>query len=649
MQPQLQQQLAGVVGYPQGNQFNPYAGYQALYPYQIQQMAQGVAQTQMNPTTASWLAGITGQVGHGVHGDEDPELAHLKVQLMQQKDALKLAKQNLKVSARPQAESSPRSSNSESEAHTSCTVSTVSPSVISNLTSLATEYTAPLGSYASSDTSEVCREIIQDAVDIISAKSEILTNPSQPEQMTIFLPPPGPYNIFLFPSPLGIYIIPPESLGFCPTGWCLDKVCGKVVEGKNMTCIEASLLIADAPICHLTLSPPPPLQKPPNPNLNILMNPAIHEPFCASTNFPMSALKALHKHVISLWSTNSKIATPFGPPFFQNAVEKFIQSPIIAHFTWKRINPPNAMNVALFVARLHSPQYPREAAFIGRLYLNHLNQDHYSSSEYLATMDGYKKFRTFTENQCLEWLVTQTLPAYIISPEYELPLRKKYSKEVGIHKPPLNQPSPGSDKPSDEHPPISLTIVDELLPHLISPTLRAATTTLFALSLLESNVFIYTTKRREFVEDLIMHVIPTLVNPLQLQQLRLPWVKGNIINDLSTVPGGCIIGFNSKEEDWNGENGVMIDFDSGIVKIGDGVEEYASICRSVKRLHFFYQNLKSAPSNLAYVNACNEVSLEFLGGRAGKGRRWKIDGEWAVDERKVRGRGTQAFNIFWAS
>lgn len=106
-------------------------------------------------------------------------------------------------------------------------------SVISNLTSLATEYTAPLGSYASSDTSEVCREIIQDAVDIISAKSEILTDPSQPEQMTIFLPPPGPYNIFLFPSPLGIYIIPPESLGFCPTGWCLDKVCGKVVEGKK--------------------------------------------------------------------------------------------------------------------------------------------------------------------------------------------------------------------------------------------------------------------------------------------------------------------------------------------------------------------------------------------------------------------------------
>lgn len=70
--------------------------------------------------------------------------------------------------------------------------------------------------------------------------------------------------------------------------------------------------------------------------------------------------------------------------------------------------------------------------------------------------------------------------------------------------------------------------------------------------------------------------------------------------------------------------------------------------RSVKRLNFYYQNLKSTPQTLSFVNACNDVSLEFLGARAGKGRRWKIDGEWAVDERKVKGRGTQAFNIFWA-
>ena len=76
-----------------------------------------------------------------------------------------------------------------------------------------------------------------------------------------------------------------------------------------------------------------------------------------------------------------------------------------------------------------------------------------------------------------------------------------------------------------------------------------------------------------------MHVIPTLASPLQLQQLRLPWVKASIINDLSTVPGGCIIGFNSREKDWDGENGTLINFDTGQVKFGDGVEEHASICR----------------------------------------------------------------------
>ncbi|GMH91276.1 hypothetical protein TrVE_jg6794 [Triparma verrucosa] len=521
-----------------------------------------------------------------------------------------------------------------------------SPSEISNLTSQATEHTAPLElelEYEPS-TSSATRKY-QDAADIIAAKSEILTDPLQSEHLTIFLPPPPPYNIFLFPSPLGIYVIPPESLSFCPVGWCLEKVCGKVIEGKSMTCIEVSILIAAAPICHLTLSPPPVLDRPPCPELNVLMNPSVHEPFCAYTGFPMSALRALQKHVIATWASGNNIDVPYDSQFFKNAVNKFIASPIIAHFTWKNIKPPAQISVPLFVARIHSPAYPRHAALIGRLYLCHITNDHYTSSEYLATMDGYKKYRIFTERECFEWLVTQCLPAYMASPEYEVTLKKTYSEEVGIHRPPLSVTNSASKK---EHPPISSAVVDELLPHLISPTLRAATTTLFALALLEANVVIFTTKRREFVEDLIMHVIPTLVSPLQLQQLRLPWVKASIINDLSTVPGGCIIGFNSREKDWNGENGTLINFDTGQVKFGDGVEEHASICRSVKRLNFYYQNLKSTPQTLSFVNACNDVSLEFLGARAGKGRRWKIDGEWAVDERKVKGRGTQAFNIFWA-
>ena len=53
-------------------------------------------------------------------------------------------------------------------------------------------------------------------------------------------------------------------------------------------------------------------------------------------------------------------------------------------------------------------------------------------------MDGYKKYRTFTERECFEWLVTQCLPAYMASPEYEVTLKKTYSEEVGIHRPPLS-------------------------------------------------------------------------------------------------------------------------------------------------------------------------------------------------------------------
>ena len=146
-----------------------------------------------------------------------------------------------------------------------------------------------------------------------------------------------------------------------------------------------------------------------------------------------------------------------------------------------------------------------------------------------------------------------------------------------------------------------------------------------------------------------MRLLPALMPKLTIQVLLLPWVRDEAVDDLMQAPGGCVVCYGGERGSWSGDDGALIDLDRATVTVGDGVDDYNGICRSVGRLYFLRKTIQKQDPVESFLEACGEVSLEFVGGRTGLGRRFRAGGEWVVDERGVRGRLTQTFNHFYTA
>ena len=73
------------------------------------------------------------------------------------------------------------------------------------------------------------------------------SSPCHATSRDVYLPPPPPYKIHLFPSPQAdgrVYVVPPPNLYYVPEGWILDKVCGRDIDG--LTCRQVSSLITSS-------------------------------------------------------------------------------------------------------------------------------------------------------------------------------------------------------------------------------------------------------------------------------------------------------------------------------------------------------------------------------------------------------------------